>query len=190
MPEEPKKTGQSGLSRETILKAFQEMSDELERRGASGELCLFGGTVMVLAFAARLSTKDVDAIFQPAQIIREVAREVGEANGFPVNWLNDAAKGFVSSRHETIQGALPQFSNLRLTMPTPEYLLAMKCMASRVGAVEIETHDVSDIVFLIRHLKLDSPKDVIDIVAAYYPKAQIPVKAQYLVEGLFEEGKI
>ena len=115
---------------------------------------------------------------------------MGEANGFPVNWLNDAAKGFVSSRHETIQGGLPQFSNLRLTMPTPEYLLAMKCMASRVGAVEIETHDVSDIVFLIRHLKLDSPKDVIDIVAAYYPKAQIPVKAQYLVEGLFEEGKI
>ena len=55
----------SGLERAAIIKAFQEMSDELGRRGATGELCLFGGTVMVLAFAARLSTKDVDAIFQP-----------------------------------------------------------------------------------------------------------------------------
>ena len=84
--------------------------------------------------------------------------------------LNDAAKGFVSARPETTEGGLPQFSNLRLTMPTAEYLLAMKCMASRIGAVEGETHDVSDIVFLIRHLKLPGAKDVMDIVAAYYPK--------------------
>ena len=90
------------------------MSDELALRGLAGELCIFGGTVMVLAFAARLSTKDVDAIFQPAQIIREVARKIGEANGLPANWLNDAAKGFVSARHETTEGGLPQFSNLRL----------------------------------------------------------------------------
>jgi hypothetical protein len=190
MPEEQKKSGQAGLSREMILKAFQEMSDQLERRGASGELCLFGGTVMVLAFAARPSTKDVDAIFQPAQIIREVAREVGEANGFPPHWLNDAAKGFVSVRHETMKGSLPQFPYLRLVMPTPEYLLAMKCMASRIGGVEEETHDVGDIVFLIRHLKLQSAEAVLDIVGAYYPKNQVPVKAQYLVEGLFEEGNV
>ncbi len=38
----------SGLERATIIKAFQEMSDELGRRGTTGELCLFGGTVMVL----------------------------------------------------------------------------------------------------------------------------------------------
>ena len=166
------------------------MSDLLERRETSGELCLFGGTVMVLAFAARASTKDVDAIFQPAQIIREVAREVGAANEFPPYWLNDAAKGFVSERHEVIQGSLPQFPYLRLTMPTPEYLLAMKCMASRIGSVEEDTHDVGDILFLVRQLKLDSAKAVMDIVAAYYPQNQIPVKAQYLVEGLFEEGKV
>jgi hypothetical protein len=180
----------SGLSRESILEAFQEMSDVLARRGASGEICIFGGTVMVLAFAARLSTKDVDAIFQPAEIIREAAREVGEAHGFPPNWLNDAAKGFISARHETIQGSLPQFSNLRLMMPTPEYLLAMKCMASRIGGVEGETHDVSDIVFLIRHLKLKNAGEVMDVVVAYYPKDRLPVKAQYLVEGLFAEGKV
>lgn len=143
----------------------------------------------MLAFSARLSTKDVDAIFQPAQIIREVARSVGQANGFPEHWLNDAAKGFVSSRHDVIAGSLPQFSHLRLIMPAPQYLLAMKCMASRISGVE-ETHDVSDIIFLIRHLKLKAAQDVMEIVTAYYPKDQVPVKATYLVEGLFEEGKV
>jgi hypothetical protein len=112
------------------------------------------------------------------------------ANGFPENWLNDAAKGFVSSRHETIQGSLPQYSSIRLTMPTLVYLLAMKCMASRIGAVDSETDDVNDIIFLIRHWRLETADDVMGIVSAYYPADRVPVKARYLVEGLFEEGRI
>ena len=145
---------------------------------------------MVLAFAARPSTKDVDAIFQPVQTIREIARAIGEEKGFLESWLNDAAKGFVSARHETTAGNLPQFPNLRLTMPTPEYLLAMKCMASRIGAVETDADDVKDIVFLIRHLHLKSANEVMELVAAYYPPNRVPIKSQYLVEGLFAEGKI
>jgi len=35
-----------------------------------------GGTVMVLAFTARLATKDVDAIFEPAQVVRSAAERV------------------------------------------------------------------------------------------------------------------
>jgi hypothetical protein len=166
------------------------MSDELGRRGIMGELCLFGGAVMVLAFAARPSTKDVDAIFQPTQPMREITRQVGEVNSFPENWLNDAAKAFVSTRHETIPGNLPQFPHLRLTMPTPEYLLAMKCMASRIGAVETDADDVGDIIFLTRHLHLKNAREVLALVAEYYPANRVPIKAQYLVEGLFAEGKI
>lgn len=180
----------SALERAAIIKAFQEMSDELARRGTTGELCLFGGAVMVLAFAARPSTKDVDAIFQPTQPMRDVARQVGEASGFANNWLNDAAKAFVSTHHNIIAGNLPQFPNLRLTMPTPEYLLAMKCMASRIGTVETDAGDVGDIIFLIRHLQLKNAKEVLTVVADYYPANQIPIKAQYLVEGLFGEGKV
>ena len=166
------------------------MSDELGQRGTTGELCLFGGSVMVLAFAARPSTKDVDAIFQPIQAIRQVARDIGREKGFPENWLNDAAKGFVSERHEIVAGNLPQFQNLRLTMPVPEYLLAMKCMASRIGAVETGADDVEDIVFLIRRLGLANAHQVMELVAMYYPPGRIPIKSQYLVEGLFAEGKV
>jgi len=34
------------------------------------------------------------------------------------------------------------------------------------------------------------PREVLDLVAQYYPTNRIAVKTQYLVEGLFEEGKI
>src|SRR2546427_1698633 len=97
----------SALSREQILCALQSLSDELGKRGITGEICLFGGTVMVLAFTARLSTKDVDAIFKPTQLIRDLARRIGEQQCLSANWLNDGVKGYVSSRHETTARNLP-----------------------------------------------------------------------------------
>ena len=76
-------------------------------------------------------------------------------------------------------------------MPVPEYLLAMKCMAARIGgAMGEEPSDVSDIVFLIRRLRLKSSEEVLDLVGRYYPAERISVKTQYLVESLFEEGRI
>lgn len=180
----------SSLTRDQILAALRALSDELGRQNVTGEICLFGGTVMVLAFTARLTTKDVDAVFQPAQTIRQMALRVADDQGLPVHWLNDGVKGFVSARHETTAGNLPQFPNLRLTMPVPEYLLAMKCMASRLGSTADEPSDVADITFLIRHLKLKSANAALDLVGQYYPASRIPVKTQYLVEGLFDEGKI
>ncbi len=181
---------ESTLTRETILRALGLLSDELGKQGVTGEVCLFGGTVMVLAFTARLATKDVDALFQPAQSIREAARRVAAEQHLPADWLNDGVKGFLSARHETTAGNLPQFPHLRLTMPVPEYLLAMKCMAARLGGTTGEATDVPDIVFLIRHLRLKSAQAVLDLVALYYPASRISVKTQYLVEGLFEEGKV
>jgi hypothetical protein len=153
-------------------------ADELGKQNITGEVCLFGGTVMVLAFSARLTTKDVDALFQPTQVIRELARRIAIDQGLPADWLNDGVKGFVSARHETTAGNLPQFPHLRLTMPVPEYLLAMKCMAARIGGTTSEPSDVADVTFLIRHLTLKSAKEVLDLVGLYYPENRIPVKTQ------------
>ncbi|MEW6158854.1 MAG: hypothetical protein AB1813_15630 [Verrucomicrobiota bacterium] len=180
----------STLTREQILAALNALSDELGKRGVTGEVCLFDGTVMVLAFTARLTTKDVDALFQPARTVREIARRIAAEQHLPADWLNDGVKGFLSNRHETTPGNLPQFSHLRLTMPVPEYLLAMKCMAARIAGPTDEPSDIADITFLIRHLNLNTAKAVLDLVGQYYPANRIPVKTQYLVEGLFDEGKI
>jgi len=180
----------SALSRDVIVSALRALSDELGKQEIKGEVCLFGGTVMVLAFNARLTTKDVDAMFQPAQLIRQFAQSIANDHRLPSNWLNDGVKGFVSGRHNITEGNLPQFANLRLTMPVPEYMLAMKCMAARLGGTESHQSDVPDIIFLIRHLHLTSAQEVLDIVTDYYPPNRIPVKTQYLIEGLFEEGKI
>jgi methylmalonyl-CoA mutase cobalamin-binding subunit len=86
--------GHSSLTREQILAALNALNRALAESGVMGEICLFGGTVMVLAFNARLGTKDVDAVFQPATAVRDLARQVGESVGLPSNWLNDGVKGY------------------------------------------------------------------------------------------------
>jgi hypothetical protein len=157
------------------LTALENLADALRRRNVTGELCLFGGSVMVLAFKARPSTKDVDAIFESAQVIRELARQIADRQGLPENWLNDAVKGFVPGQPEVTAGNLPQFPNLRLTMP-PEYLLAMKCMAARIGGSTGEASDVSDIVFLVRRFGIATAHEVLDLVARYYPESRIQLR--------------
>ena len=173
------------LDGDTIVRALDRLSQILGDRGVTGELCLLRGTVMVLAFKARARTKDVHAIFHPPQAIREAARLVQAEMNLPEGWLNDGAKAFVSARHETIEGDLPQFPHLRLTAPTAEYLLAMKCMASRIQAGPEDQGDVADIAILIRHLGLADSDQVLSVVARYSAEERIPARARYLVEDLF-----
>jgi len=176
------------LDRETIVESFDRLSALLGESGVMGEVCLLGGAVMVLAFNARASTRDVDAVFAPAETIRRLARVVQSELALPEDWLNDAAKVFVSSRHEVIEGDLPQFPHLRVLAPTPSYMLAMKCMASRIPVGAEDRGDIADIAFLIRHLGLTSPNEAAGVVAAYYPEERIPARARFVIEDVFRHG--
>jgi hypothetical protein len=178
------------LDRDAIVGALERLAALLRERSVEGEVCLLGGTVMVLAFRARPSTKDVDAIFHPAALVRELARTVAAERDLPPDWLNDGAKAFISERHETTDADLPQFDGLRLTAPTAEYMLAMKCMASRIAAGPGDPGDVADIAFLVSRLGLMSAAEALAIVARYYPEERIPPRAVYLLEDLFARREI
>jgi hypothetical protein len=174
------------LTRETILEAFARLNDALKQEGVTGEICLLEGTVMVLGFKARARTKDVDAIFEPASVIRKAAKSVSEKMNLPGDWLNDGAKGFISSRHDVSPGDLPQFDHLRLTAPTAEYMFALKCLASRLPASSTEKGDENDIRFLARHLHLKTAEQAMDLVSRYYPPERIPARTQFLLEDIFQ----
>ena len=60
-----------------ILQYLKELNGHLGAADIKGEICLYGGAVMCVFFDSRPSTKDVDAIFQPAGKMREAARPRG-----------------------------------------------------------------------------------------------------------------
>lgn len=122
MPDESRRFS---LSKDEIIAALAGLNDHLREAQIIGEICLFGGTAMVLAFNARLSTRDVDAIFQPASLIRELAAKVAAEHELSPDWLNDGVKGFQADNPEITQDSVPQFSNLRVYRPRASYLPAM-----------------------------------------------------------------
>ncbi len=169
------------LDRVDIERLFSLLNHELELNEATGEIYLVGGAVMCLAFDARASTKDLDAYFEPTQTIRDAAIRIAERENYPIDWLNDAVKGFLSPRGD--YEPFLDLSNLRVFVARPEYLLAMKCLAMRLGE---EFHDEADIRFLLRYLNISGYQAAIDLVAKYYPVEQIPQKTLYALEEILE----
>jgi hypothetical protein len=168
------------MNREEILQAFHKLNDELEREGVRGEVGVVGGAAMVLAFNARLATKDVDAIFEPSTKVREAAGRVSAALALPPDWLNDAAKGYMPPGAEP-RGMVLELSHLSVWVPPAEYLLAMKAISAR-----FDTNDAADLKTLIAHLKIKSVAAVFEVIEDYYPRNQIPAKTQFFLEELFE----
>ncbi len=159
------------------------LNEKLQEEGVIGEICLYGGTAMVLAFNARLSTKDVDAVFEPPEVFRRRALEVAEALNLAKDWLNDGVKGYVSGAPEVTSDGLPQMPHLRMIRPTAEYLLAMKCMASRVPGYGTRG-DRADIVFLLKMLGIKDAETVFKVVEKFYDAGRILPRTHFMIEEL------
>jgi len=180
------------LSREEILLGLEKVNARLKSQGTRGELCLYGGACMCLAFAARSSTKDIDAVFEPAATIRKAAHDVAAEMGWSWNWLNDDVKGFVSTHGPdgTVLFCGGDFSHLTIHAAKPEYLLAMKVLAARSGHSDdpAETAEMSvdlqDAVWLCGHLGFVSREQIVGEVLRYFPDREPPERTQFFIEEL------
>ncbi len=169
------------MTAEEIEKYLSEINEELAAKAVIGEICIYGGAAMCLAFKARPATKDVDAIFEPVKIIRGAITKIAEKYGLNEGWLNFAVKMFVVEHEKQI---LFDFPNLKVFVPTADYLLAMKVLALRA-----ESFDSDDVEFLIKHLNLKNTDEIWRIVADYYPQKQIKTETQFQLEEIFENLK-
>jgi type III secretory pathway component EscV len=108
---------------------------------------------------------------------------VAARTGNAPDWLNDAVKGFFSDQSE--YDTFLELSHLKVMTARAEYLLAMKCLAMRIGE---EFFDVEDVRYLIRYLNLRSYQQVLDRITKYYPLERFPQKTLYALEEILEEG--
>ena len=169
------------LTTKRITELLGMLNDRLAAEDVLGELYMVGGAVMALAYNARPSTNDVDAVFVPKETVRRLAREVARDASVSENWLNDAVKGFLSDRGEFARWL--ELSNLRVFVPVPEYLLAMKCIAFRLGP---EFHDEEDVRYLLRHLNVERSEDALAIVERYFPADRIPPKTRFALQEILD----
>lgn len=165
------------MTADEITKYLTELNDELRLMDIKGEVSLYGGAVMCLAFKTRPATKDVDAIFEPVREIRNAAHRIAQRHDLNLDWLNLAVRMFVVEHKREV---LFDLSNLIVTVPEADYLLAMKILALRP-----DTEDENDAKFLLKHLGLASKADVLEIVTGYYPNKQVKTETLAWLDDFF-----
>ena len=176
------------LAREEILKGLTEVDQFLIEQDVIGEICIFGGACMCLAFSSRMSTKDVDAVFKPTGVMRKAIFEVGVANGWDWNWVNDDVAGFLSNtqvEHVEVSNLGP-YKNLRVLFPKPEYMLAMKCLAGRSGTEEEPSPDLEDAIWLCLHLGLTKESEIASIIGEYYPDENTSDNTTFFISEIID----
>ena len=160
------------LSKDDILRLLHALNDELQTAGVKGHIQMAGGAVMCLAFDARASTRDVDALFKPSVEVLSAALRVAAREEVPDTWLNDAVKGYLSDRG-TFEPFL-ELSNLKVFCASAEYMLAMKCLAMRIGE---GYQDEGDVRYLLRNLNIQRYEHAEEILGRYYPLPEFPDSA-------------
>lgn len=170
------------LTKADILKLLELLNEELATTETHAEVYLVGGAVMCLALGARTATRDVDGWFQPVARVREAAARVARRASVPERWLNDAVKAWLSPC-----GQFDHYlerSHLQVYVAQPEYLLAMKCLAMRLGE---EFHDLDDVRYLLRYLNITRAADALAVVTRYFAEALVPIKTRLALEELLPD---
>jgi hypothetical protein len=183
------------LTADALERAFHALGLRARAAGKIIEVAVYGGSALVLTLPGRVATKDVDAVVQEdAAWLRQVVAELAEQNGWPLNWLNDGVKGWLSERDNDPEAkrlfkTYPSEDEpgLRVLVASPTYLFAMKCLAMRIGGVD-DTQDRSDIEALARMIGIETAERALEIVSLYYPGSRISPKTQYGIEEIFPHG--
>jgi hypothetical protein len=136
------------------------------------------GAAMAVAYDARRATADVDAVFVPTSEVRLAARRVAERLGLDEDWLNDGAKAFVPGtdpdRREIFEG-----EHLQVAAASPQFLLAMKLLASRVE------RDLDDIRTLYRLCDFTTAEQGLRLVETAYPGYLLAPRTRFMLEEMF-----
>ena len=167
------------------MSGLTRLSELAQSENVVLEVSLYGGALMLLAYDARQSTKDVDAIIHPPDVGRRLAAKVAEEHGWSDDWLNDDVKQFVimtETRHPWTPPGL-NAPALKISKPTAKYLLAMKVMACR-KALPGHPGDEMDIAFLLKKMEVRNLSEVERIIDQYFPDTELPAATTSVLERL------
>jgi hypothetical protein len=175
------------LTKDDILRGLDAMAKEAS---IIIDLSIYGGAALAIAFDIRHATRDVDAVVRGnPDFVRQAAEKIAEEEGWPDDWLNDGVKGFTSCNEQMqlmVGFEASTSGGLRIHIPTPQYLFAMKCMAMRPEGID-GSHDISDIKALAVAADIKSAEDALALVSSFYPASRIPPKVMFGVEEIMEQ---
>lgn len=171
------------FSTDDVRGALHELAHELRVASLPATIHVVGGAAVALQIGREALTRDVDALHPPSQEFTYVVHLIAARRGWPLNWLNDAVKGFASH----FDGAedwetFDEGGEVTVFVARPQLLLAMKLLAGR------GTRDREDIERLLDASKVTSVAAAEAIFNKYYPAENMNHRALALLLERFGTG--
>jgi len=174
--------GGRDLARDEILQLLTEVGQVLHEQGLEANLYVVGGAAMALEFDARRVTRDIDASLRSGRDgFWDAVALVAEQHGLSPTWLNTQATAFLTNEPDD-ESAEINLPGLRVTVASPDHLIAMKLRAFR-------DRDMDDLEVLFRHVGITDPQQAADIHNRLFDDSYIgydaPEEALYAAEQVF-----
>jgi hypothetical protein len=190
----------AGFDRDALLDAFDRIGRAAAQAGAKLQIAVYGGSALMLASNFRFATEDVDVSKLDHPLpdwLATVVREIAEQNHWQEDWFNDGVAFHLSPLADSAAdhlefGTFPRGgepAGLVVSVPSAEYLLALKLKAFRImDPLRGETERL-DILNLMRVVGISTAEDAIALLGRYFPQsAASPEKQQFLLNNMNRTG--
>jgi hypothetical protein len=190
----------AAFDRDALLDAFDRIGRAAALAGTKLQIAVYGGSALMLASNFRFATEDVDVseLEHPlpgwlAAVVDEIAKE----NGWLDDWFNDGVAFHLSPLADRALdhlefGTFPRDGTppgLAVSVPSAEYLLALKLKAARVtDPLRGETERL-DILNLMQVVGISTVEEAIALLGRYFPvSAASSEKQRFLLKNMNRKG--
>jgi hypothetical protein len=189
------------LDREALLDAFDRIGLAAIEAGTKLQIVVYGGSALMLASNFRFATEDVDI----ADIggdwpkwLTDVVAVIAIEKGWSDDWLNDGIVFHLSPLADRAKdhlefGTFPRDCSppgLVVSVPTAEYLLALKLKAFRTQDTLRGDTERLDILNLMDVVGISTADQAIAVLGKYFPiSAASSEKQRFLLKNIDKSGK-
>lgn len=190
----------AAFDRGALLDAFDRIGRAAALAGTKLQIAVYGGSALMLASNFRFATEDVDVseLEHPlpgwlAAVVDEIAKEKGWLD----DWFNDGVAFHLSPLADRALdhlefGTFPRDGTppgLAVSVPSAEYLLALKLKAARVtDPLRGETERL-DILNLMQVVGISTVEEAIALLGRYFPvSAASSEKQRFLLKNMNRKG--
>ena len=190
------------FDRDALLDAFDRIGRAAASTGTRLQIAVYGGSALMLASNFRLATEDADVseLERPipdwlVTIVADIARD----NRWADDWFNDGVAFHLSPLADRAAdhlefGTFPRDGGppgLVVSVPSADYLLALKLKAIRIADPVRGEAERLDILNLMRVLGISTADEAIALLGRYFPaSAASSEKQRFLLKNMDMSGGV
>ncbi|KQM82595.1 hypothetical protein [Agromyces sp. Leaf222] len=173
------------FDRDGLIDGLRQLIAKLRETDGPTGLRIIGGAALALRYFERESTVDIDARpIGDAEPVLEAGRAIAAENGWPEDWLNSKASGFIPEYGAAVTDwhTLYDDGTVVVQVASAEAMLVMKLRANRPG------RDERDLANLMAIGGITTVDDAEALYESYYPADLLPDRAVRMVERILKVG--